>query len=110
MMLMTLSFCPVSGCMQCVGMSLFAHVVHHALAALLYDSQEEYNAMRDQWVREGDAFILIYSITTPETFQEIAGIRERILFIHDEEKVTTTHRERESETQHIVKVKRANVL
>ncbi|KAJ7860200.1 P-loop containing nucleoside triphosphate hydrolase protein [Mycena olivaceomarginata] len=33
--------------------------------------QEEYATLRDQWVREGQGFILIYSITSRSTFDRL---------------------------------------
>ena len=35
--------------------------------------------MRDQWIREGDGFLLVYSIISAHTFDEIQLIREQIL-------------------------------
>lgn len=33
--------------------------------------QEEYTALRDQWIRDGEGFILVYSITSRNSFQRI---------------------------------------
>ncbi|VVT49921.1 uncharacterized protein SAPINGB_P002510 [Magnusiomyces paraingens] len=33
--------------------------------------QEEYTALRDQWIREGEGFILVYSITSRSSFTRI---------------------------------------
>jgi len=42
--------------------------------------QEEFAAMRDQWFRSGDCFLIIYSITNRSSFDEIkAGFADRIL-------------------------------
>mmetsp|Transcript_24495 Transcript_24495/g.38760 ORF Transcript_24495/g.38760 Transcript_24495/m.38760 type:complete len:203 (-) Transcript_24495:381-989(-) len=41
--------------------------------------QEEFKSMRDQWIREGDGFLLVYSITSAITFEEIQSVREHIL-------------------------------
>ena len=49
--------------------------------------QEEYSALRDQWVREGRAFLLVYSVTSKQTFDEIPQFRERILLVNEDEVV-----------------------
>lgn len=33
--------------------------------------QEEYTALRDQWIREGEGFVLVYSITSRSSFNRI---------------------------------------
>ena len=43
--------------------------------------QEEYSAMRDQYVRTAQGFILVYSITSRHTFEELSPIRDQILRI-----------------------------
>jgi GTPase KRas protein len=40
--------------------------------------QEEYSAMRDQYMRAGEGFILTYSIANRQTFNEIDNFKERI--------------------------------
>lgn len=49
--------------------------------------QEEYSALRDQWVREGRAFLLVYSVASRQTFDEIPQFRERILLVNEDEVV-----------------------
>ncbi|KAK6980574.1 P-loop containing nucleoside triphosphate hydrolase protein [Favolaschia claudopus] len=38
--------------------------------------QEEYGALRDQWVREGQGFILVYSIASRSSFDRLELFRE----------------------------------
>ncbi|KAK2462065.1 hypothetical protein APHAL10511_006528 [Amanita phalloides] len=38
--------------------------------------QEEYATLRDQWVREGQGFILVYSIASRATFNRLEGFRQ----------------------------------
>ena len=38
--------------------------------------QEEYTALRDQWIRDGEGFVLVYSIIAKSTFERI----HRVLF------------------------------
>lgn len=49
--------------------------------------QEEYSAMRDQYMRSGQGFLCVYSITKRDSFEEIAAFREQILRVKDAEKV-----------------------
>jgi len=49
--------------------------------------QEEYSAMRDQYMRTGQAFLCVYAITSRTSFDEITSFREQILRVKDEENV-----------------------
>jgi GTPase KRas len=46
--------------------------------------QEEYSAMRDQYMRTGQGFICVYAITSRSSFDEISSFREQILRVKDE--------------------------
>ena len=48
--------------------------------------QDEYSAMRDQYMRTGQGFICVYSITSRSSFDEISSFREQILRVKDEER------------------------
>jgi ankyrin repeat protein len=45
--------------------------------------QEEYTALREQWIRDGEAFALVYSITSRETFQRIHRFHRQVLKIKE---------------------------
>jgi len=49
--------------------------------------QEEYSAMRDQYMRSGQGFLCVYSITNRGSFDEISSFREQILRVKDADKV-----------------------
>jgi len=49
--------------------------------------QEEYSAMRDQYMRTGQGFLCVYAITSRTSFDEIASFREQILRVKDADKV-----------------------
>jgi small GTP-binding protein len=49
--------------------------------------QEEYSAMRDQYMRTGQAFILVYSITDPSSFQDCEAIHDQLLRSVDSDSV-----------------------
>jgi len=49
--------------------------------------QEEYSAMRDQYMRTGQGFMLVYAITSRSSFDEIAAFHAQILRVKDKDKV-----------------------
>ncbi|KAI5776813.1 ras-2 protein [Geopyxis carbonaria] len=40
--------------------------------------QEEYTALRDQWIRDGEGFVLVYSISSRSSFARIRRFHEQI--------------------------------
>ena len=40
--------------------------------------QEEYNAMRDQWIRNGKGFLLVYSLTNKGSFEELYNLMDEM--------------------------------
>jgi len=49
--------------------------------------QEDYSAMRDQYMRTGQGFILVYAITSRSSFEELVGFKEQIMRTKDTNKV-----------------------
>jgi len=45
--------------------------------------QEEFSALQDQWIRDGDGFVLVYAVDKKESLVEAAGIRDKIIRILD---------------------------
>ncbi|ORY99330.1 ras-like protein 1 [Syncephalastrum racemosum] len=45
--------------------------------------QEEYSAMREQYMRNGEGFLLVYSITSRMSFEEIATFYQQICRVKD---------------------------
>lgn len=45
--------------------------------------QEEYTALRDQWIRDGEGFILVYSITSRNSFERIQKFFNQIQRVKD---------------------------
>eukprot|EP01099_Mayorella_cantabrigiensis_P006566 TRINITY_DN551_c0_g2_i1.p1 TRINITY_DN551_c0_g2~~TRINITY_DN551_c0_g2_i1.p1 ORF type:complete len:189 (-),score=39.06 TRINITY_DN551_c0_g2_i1:285-851(-) len=41
--------------------------------------QEEYSAMRDQYMRTGQGFLVVYSVTSRQSFEELPSLRDQIL-------------------------------
>jgi GTPase KRas len=49
--------------------------------------QEEYSAMRDQYMRTGQGFLCTFAITSRSSFDEITSFREQIMRVKDEDQV-----------------------
>jgi len=49
--------------------------------------QEEFSSMQDQWMRDGKGFLLVYSITSRPTFDEVSILYDKILRTKDTNKV-----------------------
>jgi len=48
--------------------------------------QEEYSAMRDAYMRSGQGFLIVYSITARQSFEELPGLHEKLLRVKDSDK------------------------
>lgn len=47
--------------------------------------QEEYSAMREQYMRTGEGFLLVYSITSRSSYEEIMTFQQQILRVKDKD-------------------------
>jgi len=56
-----------------------------ALDILDTAGQEEYSALRDQYMRSGDGYVIVYSITSTGTFLEANGFREQLYRVLDKD-------------------------
>ena len=54
-----------------------------ANAGLLSFIQEQFTAMRDLYMKNGQGFVLVYSITAQSTFNDLQDLREQILRVKD---------------------------
>lgn len=45
--------------------------------------QEEFSAMREQYMRKGDGFLLVYSVTDKQSYQNIINFHTQILRVKD---------------------------
>ncbi|XP_063536780.1 ras-related protein M-Ras-like [Cydia strobilella] len=45
--------------------------------------QEEFSAMREQYMRKGDGFLLVYSVTDPQSFRNLRRFHTQILRVKD---------------------------
>lgn len=47
--------------------------------------QEEYSAMREQYMRTGEGFLLVYSINSRQSFEEILTFQQQIYRVKDKD-------------------------
>lgn len=45
--------------------------------------QEEFSAMREQYMRKGDGFLLVYSVTDKQSYENIINFHTQILRVKD---------------------------
>jgi len=49
--------------------------------------QEEFSSMQEQWMRDGKGFMLVYNVTSRNTFDEVARLHEKILRTKEDERI-----------------------
>merc|ERR1712154_476106 len=49
--------------------------------------QDDFAALRDAWMREAEGFLLVYSITKTETFDEIQQLYARIMRVKEDDEI-----------------------
>lgn len=59
--------------------------MHNLNDAALF--QEQFTAMRDLYMKNGQGFLLVYSITAQSTFNDLQDLREQILRVKDTDDV-----------------------
>lgn len=59
------------------------YVTHSTIYNLLTISSNR--AMREQYMRTGEGFLLVYAITSRESFEEIQGFHQQILRVKDKD-------------------------
>merc|ERR1712048_847564 len=45
--------------------------------------QEEFTALRDQWIRECEGFITVYSITSTHSFHQVKVFKQQVVRVKD---------------------------
>ena len=54
--------------------------------------QEQFTAMRDLYMKNGQGFLLVYSITAQSTFNDLQDLRQQILRVKDTDDVSLKKR------------------
>lgn len=62
------------------------HSSYHVPVPILL-GQEEYSAMRDQYMRTGQGFVCTYAITSRSSFDEVNSFKDQICRVKDADKV-----------------------
>jgi GTPase SAR1 family protein len=52
---------------------------------------EQFTAMRDLYMKNGQGFVLVFSITAPATFDELTELHRQILRVKDTSSVSRYH-------------------
>lgn len=63
--------------------SRFCNSYKFYLPVLDTAGQEEFSAMREQYMRKGDGFLLVYSVTDKQSFENIRHFHTQILRVKD---------------------------
>src|ERR1700760_5198765 len=53
--------------------------------------QEEYTALRDQWIRDGEGFVLVYSISSRPSFNRIGAFFKQIQRVKESSQSSPTY-------------------
>eukprot|EP01118_Nematostelium_gracile_P002997 TRINITY_DN13445_c0_g1_i1.p1 TRINITY_DN13445_c0_g1~~TRINITY_DN13445_c0_g1_i1.p1 ORF type:complete len:209 (-),score=56.42 TRINITY_DN13445_c0_g1_i1:52-678(-) len=48
--------------------------------------QDEFQVMKDQWIRNGEGFLIVYSVTDRETFDDVIKHRNAIMHVKEAQK------------------------
>lgn len=67
---------------------MFFSVIHYLTTFWNIWLQEQFTAMRDLYMKNGQGFALVYSITAQSTFNDLQDLREQILRVKDTEDVS----------------------
>lgn len=49
--------------------------------------QEEFTALRDQWIRDCEGFVIIYSITSRGSFEQVMVFKDQVIRVKDADKL-----------------------
>lgn len=61
----------------------FFHTLCVFLIVLDTAGQEEFSAMREQYMRKGDGFLLVYSVTDKQSYENVVNFYTQILRVKD---------------------------
>lgn len=67
----------------CISNYLKSKLIFHIVIVLDTAGQEEFSAMREQYMRKGDGFLLVYSVTDRNSYDNIIHFHTQILRVKD---------------------------
>ncbi len=65
-----------------------AGTVQRYRSSLSHIDQEQFTAMRDLYMKNGQGFVLVYSVTADSTFRDLVDIRDQILRVKEKDSVS----------------------
>lgn len=86
--------------------NVFVFFVFSWLHAIVLDTagQEEFSAMREQYMRSGEGFLLVYSLTDHNSFAEITKFQKQILRVKDRDEFPMLLVGNKSDLEHLRRV------
>lgn len=74
-----------SGVSSMVNSARLSFFEFNHVSVLVLDTagQEEFSAMREQYMRKGDGFLLVYSVTDKNSYENIVNFHTQILRVKD---------------------------
>ncbi len=76
----------------CLSVPQLLHTLSELFSSFFTSSfsptQEQFTAMRDLYMKNGQGFALVYSITAQSTFNDLQDLREQILRVKDTDDVS----------------------
>lgn len=66
---------------------MVTHLLWILIDSFVFIPQEQFTAMRDLYMKNGQGFVLVYSITAQSTFNDLQDLREQILRVKDTDDV-----------------------
>lgn len=84
----------------------FQYVCLSRLHVIVLDTagQEEFSAMREQYMRSGEGFLLVYSLTDHNSFAEISKFQKQILRVKDRDEFPMLLVGNKSDLEHLRRV------
>ncbi|KTF90366.1 hypothetical protein cypCar_00003681 [Cyprinus carpio] len=79
----------IKSCMVAAGISVqhYLNTSPPHFTSSFSSTQEQFTAMRDLYMKNGQGFALVYSITAQSTFNDLQDLREQILRVKDTDDV-----------------------
>lgn len=71
------------GCKREILLCKVMHLCPSILAVLDTAGQEEFSAMREQYMRTGDGFLIVFSVTDKASFEHVDRFHQLILRVKD---------------------------
>lgn len=97
--------------MEKSSISSFVSIYFCTTTVLDTAGQEEFSAMREQYMRSGEGFLLVFSVTERSSFEEITKFHRQILRVKDRDEfpMLIVANKSDLESQRVVSQRRGRV-